>query len=196
MATWLATVEFPDGNTRYAAYSTVVESLLDALYPDRHLVGEILGDGSPCYRAEPAGEPLAAFPERPRSPVDELVLVSVRCGPDEDVWSALYCPSRRLVLGPLSSHHRRHLQETFDVVLDEAGVRHLAPPGSGGNACCGRPAVGPRVPFHIATDPFGLLADGQLADEPPADDPSELDLYADWDTGTVCRTCLLGQLRP
>ena len=33
MGTWLATIRFPDGTSKYARYSTVVEAVLSELYP-------------------------------------------------------------------------------------------------------------------------------------------------------------------
>jgi hypothetical protein len=184
MATWLAEVAFPNGRTLYAAYSTVVESLLDDLYPECYRVGDVLPDGSRCYRAQPAGEPLPAG-SGAASSIDDLTLVAIRCGPDDERWSALYCPNRRRVVGPLSWHHARDLQQSFELALDTEEVRHLVAPGEV-SACCGHRADGPRLPFHIRHW-FEM-------DEDAADEPARVDLYADWEAGTVCRSCLAGQL--
>jgi hypothetical protein len=73
--------------------------------------------------------------------------------PDGDTWHALFCPRRKMVLGPLSSGHARRLQERFQLVPDEGGVRHLRRPGAGRSpgqpptAACGRPVPGEPAPL-------------------------------------------------
>jgi hypothetical protein len=37
VGSWLATIRFPDGTTKYARYSTVVEAVLSGFYADADL---------------------------------------------------------------------------------------------------------------------------------------------------------------
>jgi hypothetical protein len=115
--------------------------------------GGTLPDGAECYRAEVAGDPDPEFPDAGPAPVDELLPVVISVEPDGDTWHALFCPRRKMVLGPLSSGHARRLQERFQLVPDEGGVRHLRRPGAGRSpgqpptAACGRPVPGEPAPL-------------------------------------------------
>lgn len=172
MGEWLATVRFPDGSQRYARYSTVVECVLADLYPE---VDRSQG------RARPVGEPSPGRPTAPPSPIDELVRVLITVDPEEDCWHALFDPGRDLLLGPHSGY--RDLQADFSLVSDESGVRHLC--AEAPRALCGRTAAGPESPFHRPLNPFGLL---------PESDVPDMDPYAEWVTGTICRDCLVAAL--
>lgn len=185
MGQWLATVAFPDGTRAYARYSTVVEVMFDELYPTFCPVGGTLPSGERCYRAEAVGEPAPRRPDAPLSPLDELVPVVICRDPDGQPWHALYCPRRASVLGPRSNHHMITLQDDFELVTGPAGVRHLraaamaAPP-----PLCGAAAAGDPLPFHREPHYLGM--------PPPTEpEPPQIDLFADWTTGTVCRRCLV-----
>jgi hypothetical protein len=147
MGTWLATVRFPDGAVRYTRYSTVVESVDESLHPAVCRVGETLPSGAVCDRAEAVGESLPSARTAPLSPVGELVLVTIEWEPDADVWHAVYCPNRGQVVGPHSSHYRYRLQEEFDLIRDEAGVRHLCR-WAGEDTECGRRVTGGTGPVR------------------------------------------------
>lgn len=182
MGTWLATIRFPDGTERYARYSTVVECIVSSLYAEVCRDGETLPGGDLCYRDEVAGEPLPASPEAPPAPMDELLLVSVEEQANNSEWHALYCPSRSILLGPAGGFHRYELQENFDLIRDDDGVRHLCE-GAGPDTECGR---------RLAGEPLGLyfpsLGPGASGDEP--DPPPAPDLFAEWDAPDFCRLCL------
>jgi hypothetical protein len=193
MGRWLATVRFPDGTRKYGEYSTVVEQLLSRLYAEMCPEGGTLPDGSTCYRAQPVGEPDPGQSGAEPAPPGELVPVVVTTEPDGQTWHALFCPRRAVVLGPLSPHHRRRLQERFELVPDDGAVRHLrpvdvrvwpdGPPPVA--AACGRPVPGEPLPFNAP-----WRSDGSIGYE----DVPAVDLYADWARGNVCRECLASQL--
>ncbi len=191
MGKWLATVRFPDGTRKYATYSTVTESLLSGLYSEMCPEGSTLPDGSECYRSEAAGEPDPEFPGAETAPVDELMPVLISVEPDDDTWHGLFCPRRRVVLGPLHSYHATLLQERFLLVPDGGEVRHLLradadpPLGQPPTAACGRPVPGEPVTFNLP-----WRSDGRIGYE----DGPRMDLYAGWSRGDVCRECLVSQL--
>jgi hypothetical protein len=187
MGTWLATVRFPDGDVRYADYSTVVEAVYEGLYAGVCRVGDTAESGYVCHRAETAGDRLPSFPERPLAPIEDLVLVTIEREPDDTTWHALYCPNRARLVGPHSPHYRYHLQEEFDLVPDQDGVRHLCR-GGGSAAECGAHATG---------EPLGLYYPSWGMGEPPADypdAPEAPDLFAEWDAPDLCRPCFLAWL--
>lgn len=172
MGEWLATVEFADGTRRYARYSTVVESVLSGLYPSADFSGP---------RAAPAGEPTRGHPEPATSPAHALVPVVITVEPDDRRWHALFDPWRDVLLGPHSPHHAGNLQGDFSLLLEVSGVKHLS---AGAPATlCGRRIAGSELEFHRPAIPFGAFAD--LPDVP------DVDLFAEWGAGTVCRECLL-----
>lgn len=191
MGRWLGTIEFPDGTRRYATYSTVVECLLPPLYAEMVPNGGTFPDGSACYRAEVIGEPEPAWPDTARAALDELVPIVISTEPDQVTWHALFCPRRAVILGPMSPHHLDTLQQRFELVADDAGVRHLRPAGAEvaaaqrSNAVCGQAVPGRPQPFHT---PF--RSDGVNGYEYVPG----TDLYARWPHGDVCRECLVSQL--
>jgi len=165
---WLATVRFGNGEIRYARYSTVTESVLSGLYPSVDRGG---------VRAAPAGEPTMGRPGDPPGAVDDLVPVEITVDPDGVRWHAVYDPARDLLVGPRSSHHRAGLQEDYHLV-----GAHLAKGSPVG--LCGRAAALRELAFHR---PHWL-------DDLPRPDLPDIDLFAGWATGTVCRECLLATL--
>lgn len=187
MGRWLATVRFPDGTERYAEYSTVVESLVGPLRPEVCRIGGTLPSGNQCYRDEAVGEPLPDDRDAPLSPAGELVLVTVTTQPDDDVWHALYCPSRAFVVGPNSDFYRYALQEDYDLIRDDDGVRHLCRWAST-PAVCGAEPAGEPLGFHFPSPGmhWNEETDGPYPTSPPA-----ADLYAEWGAGDLCRTCLV-----
>ncbi|MEU4155912.1 hypothetical protein [Actinoplanes sp. NPDC026670] len=180
MGTWLATIRFPDGTERYADYSTVVESTYNPLYP------EVRREG----RDKAVGEPLPYDRDAPLSSPGEMVLVTVTQQPDDDVWRALYCPSRAMLVGPLSDFYRYALQEDYDLIRDDGGVRHLCrwadPP-----AICGAAPTGERLGLHFPSPGmhWNEETDGPYPTSPPAPD-----LFAEWNAPDICRPCLLAWL--
>ena len=186
MAEHLATVFFPDGRRAYARYSTVVEAVLEDLYPGYCAAGDTLPSAEHCWRATVVGEPEPSRPAAALSPAEELVPVLVSREGGAGPWHAVYCPRRRTLAGPRSGMARFRLQEEFELFPDEHGVRHLRPAGTTGAAVCGAPVAGHPLPFHHPPHYSGLPDPG------PA--PAPVDLFADWATGTACRRCLLATL--
>ena len=183
MGTWMATVRFPDGAVRYAGYTTVAGALYNPLHREMCPLGGTLPDGSRCYRATVVGDPDPSFPDRPLSPIDDLVLVTVDRDPDHDLWHALYCPNRAELIGPFSSHYRFSLPESFDLVRDADGLRHLCR-HAGPHSECGR---------EIDGEPLGFYEDRGNPWAPPVDDspPRAHDFFAEWHAPDLCRPCLL-----
>ncbi|BEL10856.1 hypothetical protein Q0Z83_090470 [Actinoplanes sichuanensis] len=190
MGTWLATVRFPDGLERYAEYSTVVESTYNPLYPEVCRVGGTLPSGDECHRDKAVGEPLPYDRNVPLSSAEAMVLVTVTRQPDDDRWHALYCPSRAVLVGPLSDFYRHALQEDYDLIRDDDGVRHLCgravPP-----AICGAEPTGERLGLYFPSPGmhWSEEVDGPYPESPPAPD-----LFAEWDAPDICRPCLLAWL--
>ncbi|MEV6846470.1 hypothetical protein [Actinoplanes sp. NPDC051411] len=160
MATWPAAIRFPDGTTKYARYSTVVEAVLSGFYSDALLT-------------EPDPPVVADF-----APVADLVPVTVTVAPDDRTWHAVVDPARNELVGPRSASIGYDLQERFELARDADGVRHLR--ARKDVALCGRSAQGPALPFHR---PWSL--DGSGPEVP------DVDLFASWAGGAVCRDCLL-----
>ncbi|MDI6103086.1 hypothetical protein QLQ12_31175 [Actinoplanes sp. NEAU-A12] len=188
MGTWLATVRFPDGAERYAGYSTVVEAFCGPLRPRVCRVGDVLPSGDTCYRDEAVGEPLPFDRRAPIAPLSELVLVTVERQPDGSSWHALYCPSRGGLVGPLSDHYQPVLQEEYDLVRDDEGVRHLCRYGSP-PAVCGAEPAGEPLGLHHPSAGMGYPGSELLPDPPPAPD-----LFAEWNEPDLCRPCFFGWL--
>jgi hypothetical protein len=175
-------VLFEDGRVLFALYTTFYEELSPRLY--RAFTPETQAD-----RATVAGEAGPLFPDAQVAPVDLLLMVRVHRWDGEDGWSALYCPNRQMVIGPLGTHHVRHLQDKFRMLGGEDGMLHLreivhlayeevAPE----HALCGRPAHGEEAPFHTPYSWYGP--------EPAPQPIPTPDLYAEWNGKRVCRRCL------
>ncbi len=174
MGTWMATIRFPDGTERYARYSTVVAALVSDLYMTFHVEH---------HRAEPTGEPLPTFPDRPRAPNDELIPVVVSYEPDGDRWHAVYCPRQCRVLGPTVSHHSWSIQGRNDLARGTMdGLRHLSQLRE--RALCGVPVADTPLPYRT----FVSWA------EPDEEQPGGRDLFAEWNSPDLCRECLLRSL--
>ena len=181
MGTWLARVHFPNGDVRYARYSTVVEVLVSDLYDHFRDKGQTDDLGNVCYRAEVTGEPLPVDPSQPLSEPDEIVLVRIEVEPDRMTWPALYCPQRKQIIGPLSKFTADKLQRTFELVRQNDHF-HLVHAEATRRTLCRQPVSGEAIPF--------LRYDYSGKSEDPSD-PAPRDLYAEWSDGVVCRQCLL-----
>jgi hypothetical protein len=190
VGTWLATVRFPDGTERYANYSTVVESTYNPLYPRVCRIGETLPGGGRCYRDEAVGEPLPYDRDAPLSLIDEMVLVTIVAQPDGDEWHALYCPSRAMLVGPLSDFYRYTLQEDYDLIRDGEGVRHLCRRARS-PAVCGAEPAGERSGLYF---PSPGMHWNEETDGPYPTSPQAPDLFAEWGAPDVCRACFLAWL--
>jgi hypothetical protein len=178
LGTWLTTITFPDGTVRYCDYSTVVEAMVGPLYTEVCRAGEALPDGERCHRDCRIGEPLPASPRAPIAEIGELVLVEVEEQANHGTWHALYCPNRAEVIGPSGSHHRHVLQEEFDLIRDDDGVRHLCDAGRSPSVC-GREVTGEPLGLY-----FPAPGMGGWPDPPPAPD-----LFAEWNAPDLCRAC-------
>ncbi|GAA2846359.1 hypothetical protein Acy02nite_48280 [Actinoplanes cyaneus] len=177
MGTWMATIRFPDGTERYARYSTVVAALASDLYQAFHVEH---------HRAEPTGEPLPTFPERPHAPIDELIPVVISPAPDDCRWHAVYCPRQQRVLGPVVSYHFRNLQGHNELTRGSVdGRRHLSQVH--GRGLCGAPVLDTPLPYRNLCSFWGP------AEERP-EEPPDQDLFAEWDSPDICRECLLRAL--
>jgi hypothetical protein len=175
---WLATVRFPDGSSRYARYSTVVESVLSSLYPS---VEYSYG------RQRPSGEPTDGLVGAAPAPASLLVRVLITVEPDDVSWHAFHDPARDVLLGPHSSHHRISLQYDYSLRSDISGMRHLSEGAS--RALCGVTADGPELPFR-RSHPLGpsVPNGSDISDSP------EVDLFAEDAAGVICRDCLVATL--
>jgi hypothetical protein len=181
MGTWLARVHFPNGDVRYARYSTVVEALVSDLYDHFRGQGETDDLGNVCYRAEVAGEPLPVYPSQPLSEPDEIMPVRIEVEPDGMTWPALYCPRRKQIIGPHSKFTADKVQRTFELVRQNDRL-HLVRADAIRRTLCGQPASREVIPF--------LRYDYPGKPEDPSD-PAPRDLYAEWSNGIVCPHCLL-----
>ena len=181
MGSWLARVHFPNGQVRYARYSTVVHELVSDLYDHFCDVGETDDFGYVCGRAAVRGEPSPVDPSKSQSEPNEIVPVRIEVEPDQRTWSALYCPRRNEIVGPRSKFFAYTLQQTFNLVRQN-GRLHLVRADGDDRTLCGEPAAGEITPF--------LLRDYPGRPDDPSD-PAPRDLYAEWSDGLVCRQCLL-----
>ncbi|GAA2711328.1 hypothetical protein GCM10010437_087550 [Actinoplanes palleronii] len=173
MGTWLATVRFPDGTARYAAYSTVSGSMSTELHAMFHVEH---------YRESICGDPLPRFPEAPRAPIDQLIPVEISHAPDDYHWAAVYCPRRAMVLGPLSPYWMWRVQESHEMIRGVADeLRHLSQLAD--RARCGAPVSGTPLPYRR----YAVMG---FADWDEADQPPEVDIFATWNSPDICRECL------
>jgi hypothetical protein len=188
MGRWLARINFPGGLERYSSYSTVTETLVGGLYAttkNEH------GREQPDLGSEIVPR-CKASPSHPNS----LVPVIVRVEPDDQTWSALYCPAQGRLIGPLNSHNIFHLQECFALRTGSDRRLHLQPvydwPGTPDRiialaqasvvtALCGAEFAGEAVPYHTPWRYPGA---------PDMPEPPQRDLYAEWSGDLVCRHCL------
>lgn len=156
--------------------------------------GEIY-NGFVVHRNTPRGEPELVDYDAKISPPKQLIPVVIEIEPDNQRWYGLYCPARKMVIGPDSHFNITHMQETFELVLIE-NVLHLRP-GSDptnphppnlalGRTLCGIETYGEPVPYHCPRTPPGFPQEEQQVDE--------RDLYAEWESGYVCQKCLLNNL--
>lgn len=185
MATHLARVYFPDGKILYANYSTVVEQILSRLYSQWVKTGELSASGMIADRNQVDGEPEPYRADAPRSHPDALIPVTIAEEPDNRVWAALYCPSRLELIGPFSPHNTDHIQTTYELVSDDRGLLHLTDShefSSTIQAVCRAAFLGKVVPFH---QEYCWPGRQDRPERLP-----ERDLYAEWNTGEVCRECL------
>jgi hypothetical protein len=181
MGSWLARVHFPNGQVRYARYSTVVEELVSDLYDNFCDEGETDDLGHVCYRAEVRGEPSPVDPSKSLSEPNEIIPVRIEVEPDHITWPALYCPRRNEIVGPRSKYFADTLQQTFNLVRRN-GRLHLVRADGGDRTLCGEPAAGEIAPFYVCEYP------GKPEDP---SEPAPRNLYAEWSDGLVCRQCLL-----
>jgi hypothetical protein len=167
MGTWLARALFPDGSVRHTKYSTVFNAIDgDYLFASLDKISD--------------GQPEACFPDRRVSAAEQLVLLKIALDRDNIAWSALYCPNRRMILGPLSPHAMGSGSDQFLLMKDNSAVMHLV------------------SSFHIyaddAEDAFGrgdAVASVCGAEVRGDANTIDRDLYAAWDDSAVCRRCLL-----
>jgi hypothetical protein len=174
MGTWLASVNFPDGSTKYTDYYTVSgtvtphgfrSELVDRLeYP----AGKMLG-----------GEIDPHFPDQAWSTIDELMTVVVELDRDNISWPALYCPHRREILGPLSDGVPR--LHKFAFIRDNKGLKHLVK-GEDVNV------YGPAMEAQHRGNTISAVCGSEVAGE-----HSHIDVnpYSLWNSSTICRYCLL-----
>jgi hypothetical protein len=143
VATWPAAIRFPDGTTKYARYSTVVEAVLSGFYSDALLT-------------EPVPPVVADF-----APVADLVPVTVTVAPDDRTWHAVVDPARNELVGPRSASIGYDLQERFELARDADGVRHLR--ARKDVALCGPVSArpGPAFPSSVVPGRFGTGGPGR-----------------------------------
>jgi len=187
MGQWLARVRFPDGQLRYARYSTVVEQLVSGLYDDFRGEGATDALGNVSYRAAVADEPCPTDPDAPLSEPHEIVLVRIEVEPDDLTWPALFCPRRNQIIGPHSAFAADRVQRAFDLVRRDAQLHLVRADGAARRlTLCGEPAVGEVMPFcRYAAIVY------QTMGTPEESVPASRNLYAEWGDGHVCRRCLL-----
>lgn len=147
MGTWLARVYFPDGQVRYARYSTVVEEMYYyELYDHCRNKGETDELGNVCYRGAVKGEPSPVDLSKSLSEPHEIIPVRIEVEPNRMTWPALYCPRRNQIVGPHSKFVVRHLQQTFKLVRRSDGL-HLVRADEADRTLCGEPAAGEVTPY-------------------------------------------------
>lgn len=182
MGTWLARVHFPNGQVRYARYSTNMEELLSGLYDDFCAEGEMDERGNVCYRAEVKGEPLPVDLSKSLSEPDEIIPVRIEVGPHGMTWPALYCPRRNQIVGPHRKFAFDTVQHNFELIQRNDRF-HLVHADGADRTLCGELAVGKIIPF------LRYYCEGKFEGLPEPAAPR--DLYAEWSDGLVCRKCLL-----
>lgn len=188
MGTWLARVHFPEGQVRYARYSTVVEEVYDELFDHCRAKGETDELGNVCHRGEVKGEPSPVDRNKPLSEPGDIVAVRIEVEPDGMGWPALYCPRQNRIVGPHSKFFADTLQQTFNLVLRDNRL-HLVHASSAepdadrrAQTLCGESAAGEITSFLRVYYP------GKPED---SSEPAPRDLYGEWRDGVVCRRCLL-----
>ena len=183
MATWMASVRFPDGRMRYATYCAIVYEVLDDLYSRFLTVGENDPTGLVIRKAAVAGLPEPRFPAMPLSDVDELTLVRISVAPDGENWAALFCPLQNQLIGPMNALVVDDMQRCL-ALISQRGRQHLQLPGTG-QTFCGQDVTGKELPFRDMR-PLGQTGPGTA--------PPRRDLFAEWEGRKVCRHCLMNAL--
>jgi hypothetical protein len=74
--------------------------------------------------------------------------------PDDTVRYCDYSTAVQAMVGPRDSHHRYVLQEEFDLLRDDDGVRHLCEAGRSPSVC-GREATGEPLGLHFPAPGMG-----------------------------------------
>jgi hypothetical protein len=112
--------------------------------------------------------------------------------PDGTVRYCDYSTAVEAMVGPRDSHHRYVLQEEFDLIRDDDGVRHLCEAGRSPSVC-GREVTGEPLGLY-----FPAPGMGGWTGPPPApgvggriDPPPAPDLFAEWNAPDLCRTCFM-----
>jgi hypothetical protein len=182
MGTWLARVYFPDGQVRYARYSTVVEQVFNELHDHFRDKGEADELGNVCYRGSVKGEASPVDRSKALSEADDIIPVRIEVEPHGMTWPALYCPRQNQLVGPYSKFFANTLQQTFKLVRRNDQL-HLVHADGADRTLCGEPAAGDEIPFLRHRDYPGKPED--------ASEPAPRDLYAEWTHDLVCRRCLL-----
>lgn len=183
MGEFLARIRFPEGREIYARYSSSSATITEGLYESYAPAGERDEGGFIRDRDFiPAGyAPLPHRPELPLSAPEDLIAVRVTqegCG-----WTALFCPLRNELIGPLRPFFAEDLQQNFDLLRRKDRL-HLKP-DKAAETLCGEAAAGEAAPFRYFE---GL---GVVDPDPP---PPRRDLFEEWNGGEVCRRCLLEAL--
>ena len=193
MATWMASVRFPDGQMRYATYCAIVYAVLDDLYSRFLTVGESDPKGLVIRKAAVAGMPEPRFPAMPLSDVDELIPVRISVDPDGENWAALFCPLQNQLIGPMNALVVDDMQRCL-ALISQRGRLHLRLPGTG-QTFCGQDVIGKEIAFRdtraFAQAGFSQAAPAQAS---PGAVPPRRDLFAEWEGGKVCRHCLMNAL--
>ena len=183
MATWMASVRFPDGRMRYATYCAIAYAVLDDLYSRFLTVGETNPKGLVIRKATVAGMPEPRFPAMPLSDVDELIPVHISVEPDGENWAALFCPLQNQLIGPMNALVVDDMQRCLALV-SQRGRLHLQVPGTT-QTFCGQNVTGKELAFRNARP---------LAQTAPEAVVPRRDLFAEWESGKVCRHCLMNAL--
>ncbi len=184
----MAWIYFPDGTIKFADYSTVVEELLLPLYSKMATENDLDSAGKIYGRNTRFGAPDPVFRDVPQAPLNELIPLKIIVEPDNASWTALFCPKRHELLGPYSRRNISRLQEGFSLKSDANGMWHLCENVDYqemkiADAVCGIPQLYTIIPFYkVPSYPNMPISDIQA--------PVEHDLYAEWNSGQVCRECL------
>ena len=183
MGDWLARIHFPDGRVIYANYSTITGSVLETLYSSYIPQGEQDENGYyPFDRGRNRVDRDSKLPEHSDLPIsdpDDLIPVRVDVEASRS-WTALFCPRRNQLLGPISPGMGDLIQREFLLILQN-GKQHLAF-DKAAQTLCGEPVSGEELPFHY------LEGNGIRKPDPL---PPKRDLFQEWNGGQICRACLL-----
>jgi hypothetical protein len=165
MATWLAHVTFPDATIRYSAYSTIVNAI----------------DGNVLVASwDERREPDESFPDRAWSAPEAMVLVVIALDRDNISWSALYCPNRCVILGPLSPNTMAGGSDKFVLLRDSDELSHLVSSYD--------IYVGVAMEAFLRGNYVNAVCGAQVRGDA---NPIDTDLYTDWNGSHVCRDCLV-----